>query len=120
MRSTSALRIALKRHTESAERQTIYAQRIAEELRRALTGTEIEGEPPTCLLVLCNGYFTTTAGEGCLFRNFCQWKKLSKYTGHNVRPRHPEKDVDYEQSRLRIVPFNHAFNHCITDVHQRE
>ena len=113
--------MSLKRYTEKAVRSTIHAQRIAEELRKALTGTETEGDPPTCLLVMCNGYFATAAGEGTLFRRYCSHKNIHRciYSGRNVKPKFPNED-DYKKSRLRILPFDYAFDHVKHDVHKRE
>ena len=42
-RPPSAIRLCLKRHTESAVRECVHAQRVAEELRKALTGDLIFG-----------------------------------------------------------------------------
>ena len=111
--------MSLKRHTESAVRATIHAQRIAAELKKALSGTESEGEPPTFLLILSNGYFSTVAGEGQLFRTFCETKTIGDYIGRGVRARHPE-DPDYKTSKLRKLPFDYAFNHATHDVDKRK
>ena len=111
--------MALKRHTESAVRETIHATRIAEELRRALTGTENEGLPPTSLLILCNGIFSTSTGQGELYDTYVRDKTIGEYTGRNVKARKPDDD-DYNSAKLRILPFDHAFNHCKIDVDQRK
>ena len=119
----SLLRLSLKRHTEKAVRSTIHAQRIAEKLREALKGTEIEGHPPTSFLIIDNSYFSTTAGEGSLYDHYCKYKNIAGciYTGKNVKAAHPEKDKDvYKQSRLRMVPFDHAFYHVKKDVDKRK
>ena len=113
----SLLRLSLKRHTESTVRATIHAQRVAEELRKALTGTEIQGEPPTSLLILCNGYFTTLAGEGSLYNQFKNHKNIvgCEYTGRNLRVRTAD-DEDYKKCRLRDMTFDRAFSHCMKNA----
>ena len=97
----------------------IHAHRIAGELKKALTGTEVEGEPPTCLLILSNGIFSSVAGEGKLYKQFCETKTIGDYMGRNVRASHPE-DADYKNSKLRKVPFDYAFNHATHDVDKRK
>ena len=114
------LRLSLKRHTEKAVRATIHAQRIAQKLKESLRGSENEGENPTCILLICNGYFSTSAGEGSLMDTYRKFKNIigAKYTGSNVKPRDPNAD-GYSQSRLRTVPFDHAFYHVKKDVDHR-
>ena len=114
-KSTYLLQLALKRHTETAVRSVHHVQRIAEQLKNALTGTETEGEPPTCILVLSNGYFSTSTGEGSLYEEFRKSKKLGHYIGKNVYEK-THDDVDYSKSRLRHMPFDRAFTHCNTDA----
>ena len=85
--TVSLLRLSLKRHTETAIRATNHIHRVAEELQKALNGTDEEGQSPTFLLLLCNGYFTTLAGDGALFQEFKKnlknwsifWQKLQTY-----------------------------------------
>ena len=109
----------MKRHTESAIREVHCVQRIAEQLHTSLSGSGLEGQVPTFLLAMCNGYFTTATGEGDLFQKFCQYGVLGQYTGRNVRYRSPSQ-ADYSEARLRLLPFDHAFSHCTKDVQERE
>ena len=118
-KTPSLLQLSLKRHTETAVRSAVYAHRIAEQLRKALTGTDEEGSSPTFLLVMCNGYFSTTAGEGPMYKRFLRKKKIGKYIGRNVKAR-TDKDPDYTKSRLRIMSFDRAFIHCNTDAQDRK
>ena len=80
-------------------RESHHAHRAAEELKKALRGTDMEGEPPTFLLVMCNGYFATAAGEGSLYLQFLRNKLFGHYCGTNVKARNPD-DADYKRSRL--------------------
>ena len=120
-RTVSLLRLSLKRHTETAVRATINVQRIAEELHKVLNDTRIQGQMPTSLLIFCNGYFTTFAGEGSLHRQFMQSKNISgcEYTGKDVPVTNPD-DPQYNNSRLRHVTFDRAFTHCTKDAQDRE
>ena len=106
----------MKRHTETAVRAAHCVQRIAEELRKALKGTQDEGLAPTFLLILCNGYFSTGAGEGDLYDEFVRDKHLpGNYSGRNYKPR-DHNDAIYRQSRMQLMSYDHAFTHCTTDV----
>ena len=113
------MKLSLKRHTESAVRAVVHAQRIAEELRKVLKGTEVEGEPPTFFLLLGNGYFTTCAGEGPVFRAFIDNRSLGDFIGKYVKSRRPD-DNDYDKSKLRILPFDRAFTHCRKNAQDRK
>lgn len=66
------------------------------------------GREPAVLFLFDTGYYTIVTGWGELFEVYCRSKKLGNYTGRNVKPRQPG-DVDYGTSRLRIMPFDHAF-----------
>ena len=105
----------MKRHTETTVRASVYAHRIAEELRKALSGTEDEGEDPTFLLISCNGYFSTTIGEGSLYKTFIHERKIGRFIGANCVAKEID-DPDYNNAKLRIMTFDHAFTHCNTDA----
>ena len=115
----SLLKLSLKRHTESAVRGVIHSQRIAEELRKALVGTETQGEIPSCFLLLTNGYFSTLAGEGPLFDEFVEKGTLGHFIGKNTIARKPD-DPEYDKCKFRILTFDHCFTHCRKDAQDRK
>ena len=109
----------MKRHTESAVRAVHHVQRIAEALKKTLSGTDLEGHPPQFLLLLANPYFSTCTGEGEIYKSFIEKRQIGVFIGSNVKARNPD-DHDYNESLLRILPFDHAFNHCRKDAKDRK
>ena len=81
---------------------------MAEEYYLFKEGNAERGKKPSVLFMFDTGYYTVITGWGELFNVFCETKQIGEYTGKNVRPRTP-RDDDYGESRLRILPFDHAF-----------
>ena len=77
-----------------------------------------EGEgssDPSFLSLFDNGNYTVVTGDGELFNRFCRNKSIGNYTGRNVLPKFPS-DADYSTARLRVFPFDYAFNYTTNDV----
>ena len=92
---------------------------MAEEYYLLKEGTAGRGHEPALLFIFDTGYYTIVTGWGELFDVYCETKKLGPYTGHNVKPRNPN-DADYGESRLRILPFDHAFAFIRKNIEESE
>ena len=91
---------------------------MAEEYYENKKSSPQSGIEPSLLFLFDNGYSTTMSGWGNLYDHYCNFKQLGQYTGRNVKPRQPS-DTDYCQSRLHIMPFDHAFKLVTTDITKR-
>ena len=93
--------------------------RIAKAYKELHKGHKNEGQDPSVLLVFDNGYFTTVVGSGSLCNYFLSEKTLHDYTGKHFKVRMPT-DPDYQQARLRYLPFDRCFSFSDDDVDNRE
>ena len=73
------------------------------------------GGDPSFLSILDTGNYSVVTGDGELFQRFCRNKTFGRYTGRNVKPRFPNHP-EYKNSRLRVIPFDRAFNYTTNDV----
>ena len=108
LQNLASLRKSIKTATSTCVRHVIPLVRMAEEYYLFKQGNSERGREPAVLLIFDTGYYTIISGWGELFDVFCKSKQIGNYTGRNVKPRQPG-DHDNGESRLRILPFDHAF-----------
>ena len=95
----------------------IKANRLMEEYKELMRGTDSEGLDPSSLIVFDNGYYTIISGSGKMFNAFGKTKSLGNYTGRFEIPKEPT-DPNYSKSKLRILPFDKTFTFLPNDVDQ--
>ena len=121
-------RKSIKTHTATCVHHLIPLIRMAGEYYIYNTGHKCEkGRKSALLFIFDTGYYTIVSGWGELYDIYCTTKKLGSYTDRNVSP-HKPTDTDYGESRLWILPFDHAFRfikknitdskHVINSYHQ--
>ena len=109
------MRKSIKTAIATCVRVIIPLVRLAEHYFSKKENTPEQGNESSVLFLFDSGYWTTVSGWGKMFDGFCKFKRLGKYTGCNVKPRNPE-DHDYARSRLRILPFDHAFKFIKSNI----
>ena len=103
------LRKSLKQQTETTVRKVIGVTRLAEVYNEDMRKFHKAGSRPGAFLALDNGYFATVSGSGDIYDYYLKNKQLGRYNGQYAVITRPN-DEGYDDAKLRLLPFDHAFN----------
>ena len=108
----------MKQQTETTVRKVISVTHQAEMYNDFMKKFKKEGTKPGAFLALDNGYFATVSGCGDIYDFYIKTRQLGIYNGRYSKLSNPQDD-GYDEAKLRLLPFEHAFSFGKKNVSHR-